>query len=343
MTPPSPLPALFCIACILLAAGCIDTTGTEKAMVTPLPQTSKAVSQQVGSVQPVQVQPAVTNSISTIPPEFPAAGNDTPRVARGDRYHITGNVLGEPVPQVIIWIFGKKYIQSAFVPVEQNGSFLYEIRQVDTQNMENGTHLIVIQHPGSNGKFDILPENNMGTNATARSYHNTGFLKNGTSAGRWEMIPCGDGSRGICFAGYPASADLIAALKDPTIDDRFTTSQIIVEEPWIRVDPVNVKRGENFTMTGTTNLAAGDELLVQVYPKWFVPTQCGCGALSPYLQMMLDKSGIATGTIKVSKGSGRINTWAFDGEGETLGPDEFKLNVYAVIQRAENETSFRVT
>jgi trimeric autotransporter adhesin len=334
MARPPSLLVLVCILCILFTAGCTGNAGPERTVAVPSPQTPMIPSQPASVMTPVPVQPVVTDSVTRIPSAFLAVGNNTPHVAKGDRYNVTGIVKGEPVPRyVYIWIFGEKYIHSQLEAVNSDGSFSYEIRQETTRRLDNGTYLIVIQ----NG-FKTQPDTELVPGTT--NINDIGItIKNGTRK-KWQTIACEN--KNTCHAGYPASVDLLTALNDPETGDDYTTILLLVEDPWIRVDPVTIKRGENFTITGTTNLAAGDELLVQLYPKWYVPMQCGCGALSPYMQMMLDKSGGATGTIKVSKGSGRINTWAFDGEEERLGPDEFRLNVYAVIQDAENVTDFRV-
>jgi trimeric autotransporter adhesin len=340
--PPTSL-FLICILCILFTAGCTGNAGPEKTTAVPSLLTPMIPSQPASVVTPVPVQPALTDSVTTIPSVFLAVGNNTHHVAKGDRYNVTGIVKGEPVPRYIyIWIFGERYIHSQLEAVDADGSFSYEIRQETTRVLDNGTHLIIIQLPGTNG-FQTQPETESVPGTFATYLDDIGMISirnNNATRKEWQTIACSN--RKSCHAGYPASVDLLTALNDPETGDDYTTSLLLVEEPWIRVDPVTIKRGENFTITGTTNLAAGDELLVQVYPKWYVPMQCGCGALSPYLQMMLDKSGGATGNIKVSKGSGRINTWAFDGKGETLGPDEFRLRVDAVIQSADNVTDFRV-
>lgn len=330
---------LACILCILFTAGCTGIMpGPEKTATVPSPQTTMTSSQPASVVTTVPDQPSLTNPITTIPSAFPAVGNNTPRVAKGDRYYVTGIVKREPVPRNIsIWIFGEKYIHSQLEAVNADGSFSYEIRQETTRRLDNGTYLIVIQYPGTNGIYDVQPDKDYFPGTT--NLHDFGIYKKGTRK-EWQTIACGD--RDICQVGYPASVDLLTALNDPETDDNYTTSLLLVEDPWIRVDPFTIKRGEYFTITGTTNLAPDDELQVQLYPRWYVPMKCGCGALSPYLQMMLERSGSSIGTIKVIPGHNNENVWSFDGQGSTLGPDEFRLSIEAIIQDAGNETYFRV-
>jgi hypothetical protein len=86
---------------------------------------------------------------------------------------------------------------------------------------------------------------------------------------------------------------------------KFTVKQgpaTPVTGQFIQIDPVGDKNvGDTFAITGTTNLAAGTELLFQVYPLSFETSK--------------DQSGVfsgATGTISVSQGTGGTNTWTAD-------------------------------
>ena len=97
-------------------------------------------------------------------------------------------------------------------------------------------------------------------------------------------------------------------------------------KPFISVDPVSDKNtGDRFDITGTTSLPAGTELLFEVYPSSFVPqtTDPETGA----------QSGLftgATGVIKVTGGTGGINTWSFDLDTSTFAPKEYLVNVSQV-------------
>ena len=95
---------------------------------------------------------------------------------------------------------------------------------------------------------------------------------------------------------------------------------------WIKIDPVSDKQvGDIFTVTSTTNVSAGEEILVQVYSSTFFP-----GGQRNFYG--------ATATVKVSKGTGGINTISFVVDSSTLynssllKPDEYIVTKDAVIQ-----------
>jgi len=94
-------------------------------------------------------------------------------------------------------------------------------------------------------------------------------------------------------------------------------------KPFISVDPVSDKNvGDQVTITGTTNLPAGSEILFQVYPLSYVPdsTNPQTGA----------QSGVftgATGTVAVKQGTGDTNTWSADLDLSTFQSMEYLVNV----------------
>ncbi|MDD1690992.1 MAG: hypothetical protein LUQ66_10065 [Methanoregula sp.] len=91
---------------------------------------------------------------------------------------------------------------------------------------------------------------------------------------------------------------------------------------FIRVDPIGDKNvGDAFTITGTTNLPAGNEILFQVYAASFEPS-----ATNP--QQSGEFSG-ATGIVAVMQGTGDVNTWSADLDLATFPPREYLVNVSA--------------
>lgn len=118
-------------------------------------------------------------------------------------------------------------------------------------------------------------------------------------------------------------------------------SPIVHEEGyyWIKMDPISDKyTGENFTITSTTNLSAGDEILVQVYPSTFFP--------GPKMQSR-EFYG-ATGTVLVIQGRSGINTILFDVNSSTLynstplKPDEYVASEDAIRLDASSGVLFNV-
>jgi len=113
-------------------------------------------------------------------------------------------------------------------------------------------------------------------------------------------------------------------------------SQISQEGYWIKIEPIGDKFvGESFTITSTTNLSVGTEILVQVYSSTFFP-----GGQRNFYG--------ATATVKVSKGTGGINTISFVVDSSTLynssplKPDEYIVTEDAIIQPVTGTALFNV-
>jgi len=94
---------------------------------------------------------------------------------------------------------------------------------------------------------------------------------------------------------------------------------------FIRVDPIGDKNvGDAFTITGTTNLPAGNEVLFQVYAASFEPS-----ATDPQAGAQSGEFSGATGTVTVMQGTGDVNTWSADLDLTTFQPREYLVNVSA--------------
>jgi trimeric autotransporter adhesin len=322
---------LFLILGVLMAVGCISHVPQETQR-DDIVQTPVIVPVTTLTSDPVMISKAIL--------KFPEPGNATHSVTRGDRYYITGVVNDSAESFVAIWIFGKNFTQRASESINSNGSYKYEIRQESTNDLEPGPYYIIIQYPGENGRFDILPDL---VNISERNFERiaccSGYSHNASNKSQpgLSFLYREDS----CLNGFPAAAALTEALDDPAVDDRYTTGLIMVEDPWIRVNPTGIIRaGDWILINGTTNLAIDDELQVQIYPSGYTPDRCG-RELSPDIQRRLDESGYATRTIKVTRGTGESNRWNFDSD-EIHGPDEFRLEVTAIIQDGYNRTLFRI-
>ena len=88
-------------------------------------------------------------------------------------------------------------------------------------------------------------------------------------------------------------------------------------KPFISVDPLSDKTvGDKVTITGTTNLPAGTELMAQVYATSFEKKASDSGEFSG-----------AIGNIDVIAGTGSINTWSMDVDTSVFVPMEYLVNV----------------
>jgi hypothetical protein len=108
---------------------------------------------------------------------------------------------------------------------------------------------------------------------------------------------------------------------------------------WIKIDPIGDKQvGDIFTITSTTNLSAGEEILVQVYSATHFN--------GPKIQTW-EFYG-ASSTVKVIQGSNGINTISFVVNSSTLynssplQPDEYIVTEDAIIQPVTGTALFQV-
>jgi len=135
--------------------------------------------------------------------------------------------------------------------------------------------------------------------------------------------------------GSDAAEALIEGINSPNVDDTYTKLQFLVQVPTITVDPVGDRHvGDKFTVTGETNLAVGDNILVQIYSSSFTPTE----------KTQSSAFSGATGTVQVTAGTGTsgLNTWSFPVDASTWKPDEYLVTATAVTQTATGTALFNV-
>ena len=239
-------------------------------------------------------------------------------VAMGDKLMISGTAQGNP-DNVLVWIFGKNFygtpnsrdLHAESVPVESDGTFEYELDSGITKDLSGGQYFVIVQHPmGANP--GVYPD-------PARS----GWIT-GTSG----VTPVD-----LTALQAPAAASaLIAALDSPNVPDTYVKLTFVVEEPQIFIDPIGTKTaGSKFTITGTTNLAVGDTLNVDVTSAAFQPGQ------------KTEASGFSGfgGSAVVQKGDG-ANKWSFEVDATNFKPDQYIVKVESIDAGKTATTLFNV-
>jgi len=234
-------------------------------------------------------------------------------VAKGDDLTISGTAQGNP-STVRIWVFGKNYYGGAdgtldyrSATVESDGSFEEEIDNTDA--LASGQYFVVIQHP-------------MGANFGVEPGPNAGEIS-------------GLGIPTAKLTGLPASEAanaLINALDSPNVPDTYVKLTFVVEEPNIFIDPIGDKAsGSKFTISGTTNLAVGDKLNVEVTSAAFQPTT------------KTEATGFSNvaGTATVQKGDG-ANKWSMDVDATGFKPDQYIVRVESVETDTTQTATFNV-
>lgn len=231
-------------------------------------------------------------------------------VAKGDTLTLTGTAQGDP-DSVAVWIFGKNLqVTDESATVEDDGSFEFEFD--DTQGLSAGQYFVVIQHPMMNGEFDVY------ANATGWIAGRTGSGFSGVEIGRLQASD--------------AATALINALDSANIDDTYVKLTFVVEEAQIFIDAIGDKAaGSTFTITGTTNLAVGDTLNIEVTSAAFQPTT----------KSEASGFGSVAGVTEVKQGDG-ANTWSFEVDGSSFKPDQYIVRVESIDTDTTATATFNV-
>ncbi|WOF16845.1 DUF3821 domain-containing protein [Methanoplanus sp. FWC-SCC4] len=257
---------------------------------------------------------------------FVTATTSASTVAKGDKFYIRGTAEGNPTQGVAIWILGKNYWNGAATSsmetetVNDDGSFEYEVGTATTKDMASGQYFVVVQHPMYNDVFDVDVSAGVGgivyVQETVSGTANSQFIIAGTGK----------------LQGSDAAEALINAINSPDIDDTYTKLTFLVEEPWIRINSVGDHYvGDQFKISGTTNLAVDDDLIVEVTSSSFSPTQ----------KTQSGEFSGKTETVKVTAGE-TFNEWSMDVDAAAFKPDDYIVNVEAIEADATATTTFTV-
>jgi hypothetical protein len=244
----------------------------------------------------------------------------TPTISQGDSVFVHGTATGHPVNGLQVWLIGTNYARVTNVPVNNDNTYEYEVTKAETQNMAGGQYFVLIQHPMMNGEFDITY--NAGTGEVINEQLGAG----GSAIFRLT----GPGS----LQGPAGAAALMRAVGSQNIDDTFTSVSFSINPANALIDPIpDHAVGDRFTITGNTNLAVGDELMVEISSESFRPTN------------KMQPSGFsgAGGTVRVQKGTDGLNKWSFDVDASTFAPDEYTITVSGILQDVKGSSRFRIT
>jgi PGF-CTERM protein len=231
---------------------------------------------------------------------FLTATSSGASIAKGDDLKITGTAMGDP-SNVYVWIFGKnKQILGQSATVESDGSFEYELKGGETKDWSAGQYFAVVQHPMMDGEQGI--------------YSKLDGWINGSIGSGFEPVKIGT------LQASDAANALIKALDSPNIDDTYVKLTFNIDEAYIFIDPIGTKEaGSKFTITGTTNAAVGDKLIVDVTSAAFGPTT----------KTEASGFGASSGNVVVEKGDG-ANKWSFEVDASDLKPDQYIVKVECI-------------
>jgi hypothetical protein len=244
-------------------------------------------------------------------------GNSTTAViAQGDPIYIQGIATGQPQVGLQIWFIGPNFVKVTTVPVNNDGTYQYILQPADTANLAPGAYFVVVQHPMMNGRFDIIYDTGTGNVINLQS-------------GQTIFQITGSGS-----LQSPSSATaLIHAISSQNVDDTFTTVSFYVSNPSVMINPIGtVQVGDTFTINGSTNLAVGNDLLVEISSSSFQPTS------------KMQPAGFSgmNGMVKVMPGTGTTNSWSYPVDTSEFTPDQYTVTVSGVLQTVTATGTFTV-
>jgi hypothetical protein len=261
----------------------------------------------------ISIPPA---SSVTLSPGTSFAG--APTIANGDPVFIHGIATGHPANGLQIWLLGYNYVKISSVYTNADNTYEFELKSADTQNLAPGQYYVLVQHPMMNGEFDIYY--NSATGSVINRQLGTGtsiFQLTGTGS-----LQTPDGANA-----------LMRAINSQNLDDTFATTSFIIGNPTAFIDPIGDHVvGDKFTITGSTNIAAGNKLLVEVTSSSFKPSQKSQSG---------EFSG-SSGTVTIEPGSGGMNRWSFDVDASTFRPDEYLVRISGTVIEVTASTTFNI-
>jgi len=229
--------------------------------------------------------------------------------AKGDSIFIKGHAYGSPSAGVAVWIFGNNYYLRDTQSVESDAGFSYELTGTRTGQMAPGQYFAVVQHPMANNRFDVIED----TTTTA----GTTYLRmRGSVATSGADVFIAEGAGRL--QGSNAAEALIRLLDNQNIDDTYMRWTFLIEEPRIEIDPIDtIYTAERFMITGRTNLAAGNDLLVEVVSTAYGHTS----------KTKPEPFSGTSGLAKVVPGDASSQRFFFEVDPAGFLPDEYTIKI----------------
>jgi hypothetical protein len=248
-----------------------------------------------------------------------SASSGPPTIANGDSVFIHGIATGHPQNGLQLWIISHNYLKVTSIAVNDDNTYLYELKPADTQNLASGEYFFVVQHPMMNGQFDIIYDRASGK-----------IINKQLGEGGMEIFTIsGSGS----LQGPDSAQALVNAIDSQNIDDTFATYSFYISPPTVLINSIGDHYvGDKFTISGSTNLAAGDNLMIEVTSSSFKPTQKAENG---------EFFGISQ-AVKVVQGSGGYNRWSVDVDAMAFKPDEYIVKVSSITPDVTGSTYFNI-
>ena len=254
-------------------------------------------------------------------------------VAKGDKLYIRGTAEGDP-STLALYIFGpNKYVKDS-ITVEDDGT--YEKKLDIGSEWSSNQYFVVIEHPMYNGVIDVDQVYYNGNTVVTEkedSTYTTLEIKNfgnQTNVGLQASFIV-EGTNKL--QGSNAADALTKMIDSANIDDIYTKLTFTVAEPWIKIEnPGDQGVDTKFTITGTTNLAVDDQILVEVVSSSF-------NAIDK--TSTSSTSGISM-TTKVVAGEGTDNVWSVEVDTTNWKLDEYTIKASGIEVDVSTTTNFNL-
>ena len=243
-------------------------------------------------------------------------------IAQGDKLYVRGTAEGNP-STLQMYIFGPNFFDDYTITVEDDGT--YEKKIDIGSDWASNQYFIVIQHPMYNDKFDAK----LAVSDDEKTKYF--YIEKETTGGQQQGSFVVWGANKL--QGSQAADALTKMIDDANIDDIYTKLTFTVAAPWIRIDnPGDQAVGSTFTISGTTNLAADDQVLVEVQSSSFTA---------------MDKTSTSTTsgvsmTTKVVAGEGTDNVWSVEVDTTNWKLDEYTIKVNGIEVDVSTTTNFNL-
>ena len=236
-------------------------------------------------------------------------------VAKGDKIYLRGTAEGDP-SSLMLYIFGPNKFVRETITVEDDGSYEKELTIGD--EWASNQYFVVIEHPMYNGQIDVHYDETKGilsiNNAANSSQQQSSFNVNELQSSN--------------------AADALTKMIDsPNIDDVYTKLTFTVVPAVITIKhPGDQAAGSTFTISGTTNLAIGDQIIVEVQSSSF-------NAVDKSSSSITDGTSLTT---KVVAGEGSENLWSVEVDTTNWKLDEYTIRAEGIEVDVSTTTNFNL-
>ena len=244
-------------------------------------------------------------------------------VAKGDTMYIRGTAEGNP-NELKMYLFGPNFYTIESITVEDDGT--YEKKLDVGADWASNQYYVVIEHPMENGKIDVHQSKEDGVTTL---YVNNVNTVGAQSSAQSSFVVDGPGK----LQSSNAANALTTMIDSANIDDIYTKLTFMVDEPRIIItNPGDQGVGTKFTISGTTNLAVDDQILVDVSSSSFNAVD---------KTQASETSGISM-TTKVVAGDGVENTWSVEVDTTNWKLDEYTIKASGIEVDVTTTTNFNL-